>query len=649
MIMETLIIYLAKTSGLMAIFYAAYYTLLRKETFFTANRRFLIAGLITAAVLPLMVYTKIIWVNPAPQLLMSNLNINQLLLKHHYVAPQEQPAFEISWWYVTAGIYGAGILFFSIRFIADLFKVRKMLKGQPIAKEGRFKLIDAPTIPSPFSFFNYIVYNSATLQPGELTSILSHEKVHSSQKHSFDVLLAQLFCIAFWFNPVAWLYKKAISQNLEFIADEGALKSIEDKIAYQKTLLKITVQPDCIAITNHFYQSLIKKRIVMLNKQKSSRKNSWKYAIIIPALAAFMFLFQYKVIAQEKEPAIVTADYIKFVVEITKDTKDSELQEQSKLLKKEYGADVTFSNITRNSKKEITGIKVTIKENGRSAVQESTGSNPITPFTLEVEKDSNGTRTAIANNNGSMHIKPGYPAPPAAPAFIAPDAPASPPAPPAAPVPVNGRAMLLNQNNSNQGGPLFNFGNSDALVVINGVKQSKDQVVMLPGGQKIVRITTLDKKEAKKKYGKEAKKGAIEITTATIGAQSFSFTMPDIDQPAIRFAQGMNEGFRVLASVDFKKEISDAFSSVSSDELSGMSDEEVEAFQENLKQAQAEIQRAGPELQKQFAKQRLSREDVDDAKKEIEEARKEIEQAKKEIIKAQKEIERTKKQAGKKV
>jgi hypothetical protein len=62
-------------------------------------------------------------------------------------------------------------------------------------------------------------------------------------------------------------------QNLEFIADSEALKKYPIK-AYQITLLKITTQDNCVALTNPFYQSLIKKRIVMLNKKFNQTKET---------------------------------------------------------------------------------------------------------------------------------------------------------------------------------------------------------------------------------------------------------------------------------------------------------------------------------------------------------------------------------------
>lgn len=270
-----------------------------------------------------------------------------------------------------------------------------------------FKYIDSEAVQSPFSFFKYIVYNSAVLQPQEVDNIIAHEKVHSGQKHSLDVLVSQIFCIVFWFNPFAWLYKKAISQNLEFIADSVAAKQVIDVKAYQITLLKITMQPERIAITNHFYQSLIKKRIVMLNKQQSKRRNFYKYALIVPALMAFVLLSQVEVVAQEKEqtkkqPSAPPKNVndLKIVMDVTSVATDKELKEDVAIFKQEFDADVTFTNIKRNAKGEITSIKATVKDKDHQAnypVYEisTNGNTPITAFTIDIEQDKKTGKNII--------------------------------------------------------------------------------------------------------------------------------------------------------------------------------------------------------------------------------------------------------------
>ena len=273
-------------------FYLSYHILLRKETFFNSNRWFLLAGLISSVVLPLIVFTKIIWVDPSPTTFdWSKIPVTNTV---------ENEVFEINWYLVFAFVYSIGILAFLMKFAFDFFSLSKVLRGKTIQHQADFKFIDVNENVSPFSYFNSIVYNSSLYSETELENILEHEKVHSSQNHTIDVLISRLFCIVFWFNPLVWLYKNAISQNLEFIADSEASKSISDKKAYQLTLLKITTQENCVAITNHFYQSLIKKRIVMLNKNQSNKRNSWKYAVVLPLLIAFVFLFQIEVVAQEK-------------------------------------------------------------------------------------------------------------------------------------------------------------------------------------------------------------------------------------------------------------------------------------------------------------------------------------------------------------
>jgi hypothetical protein len=180
------------------------------------------------------------------------------------------------------------------------------------------------------------------------------------QKHSFDVLFSRIICAILWINPVVWLYRKAIIQNLEYIADNETFLTINNKYAYQKTLLKVVTSNNQLSINNHFFQSLIKKRIVMLNTNQSHKKNSWKYALLLPVLVAFMLLFQIETVAQSKdEPAekvsyVVTSNYSSIV---TKNTTDQEIKELEKAFSGEKQK-LKISNVKRNSNSEIIAIKL---------------------------------------------------------------------------------------------------------------------------------------------------------------------------------------------------------------------------------------------------------------------------------------------------
>jgi hypothetical protein len=373
--METLYIYLIKSSGLLLLFFLAYHFLLRKETFFTSNRWFLLVGLVSSAFLPLLVFTKIIWVDPSPSTIdWSNIPITRTVDKD-YIKEFLYLAL------ITA--YCLGIIGLLAKFGFEFYSLNSVFKGKVVHKQADFKFIDIKENLAPFSFFNTIVYNSALYSPAELESIIEHEKVHSEQHHTVDVLISRLFCILFWFNPIIWLYKKAILQNLEFIADSEASKKTFDKKAYQITLLKITTQENCVAITNHFYQSLIKKRIVMLNKNQSNKRNSWKYAAVVPGLIAFVLLFQIEVVAQEK----VTEKIIKVSTNEPPSTNDVAQQENDSTKKIRTIIVSTASNkgIDANTEIFIDGKKVSKEDMDRT--------NPATIATMNVSK--NGTKSTI--------------------------------------------------------------------------------------------------------------------------------------------------------------------------------------------------------------------------------------------------------------
>ncbi|MDR7212032.1 M56 family metallopeptidase [Flavobacterium piscis] len=351
--------------------------------------------------MPFLVYTKIIWVDPTPT---PNWNFSS-----GYV-PQAitEDSFQINWDMVSLIIYAIGFSAFMIKFAIDFYSLNLILKGKKIEQQADFKFIDIKENIAPFSYFDYIVYNSSMYTDSELENILEHEKVHSDQNHTMDVLISRLFCVLFWFNPVIWLYKKAILQNLEFIADNEAAKKISDKKAYQYTLLKITTHESCVAITNHFYQSLIKKRIVMLNKNQSKKGNYWKYYAIIPALVGFVLLFQIETIAQEKKIAKEVSEKTSSidVYKIRKNTTDQELKEFTEKLKQNHNVDIVISDVKRNSNNELTAIKVDVeKGTGRDQTIQIEGSNAIKSCGIIVITDNKGSKKInIITNDDQFQI-----------------------------------------------------------------------------------------------------------------------------------------------------------------------------------------------------------------------------------------------------
>ena len=282
--------YLLKASAVVAIFYVSYKLFLQRETFFGQNRWFLLMGLITAFLLPFLVIPIYIEANP--------LDFSNYVFETAPTSKNIEKPFSILNYLPLA--YGLGVLFFSVRFLMQFTSLVLVIFKNKAEKIGGFTYIKTANKLSPFSFFKWIVYNPKQFSSSELEQIITHEKVHAYQLHSFDILLAHLGCVVLWFNPFMWLYNKNLKQNLEFIADNIAATKTTCKKSYQYTLLKTSMPSHHMALSNPFYNSSIKKRIVMLHKSKSKKINQLKYVLVIPVLGLFLMSFNTKKMYIEK-------------------------------------------------------------------------------------------------------------------------------------------------------------------------------------------------------------------------------------------------------------------------------------------------------------------------------------------------------------
>ena len=385
--MENLLIYFRKVNGLIILFYLMYVVFLRKETFFVSNRWYFLTGLVLSLILPLVTFTKTIWIEPAP---ISEVYEESIPLTYSQV---EIPVQEtIDWSLILMSAYIVISILIILKIGMELVSFFKRIQKQNKQKESDYTLVNSNSAENPFSFFSYIVINRDMFTEEELQHILMHESIHVKQKHSFDVLIGKVFCAIFWVNPIIWFYRKAMLQNLEFIADNETFQQIENKYLYQKTLLKVVTHQHDLSITNQFYQSLIKKRIVMLHTNQSHKKNVWKYATILPLLVGFMLLFQIETVAQVKENPqkahAVKVEAIGFSWD--KNATDEELKSDAEQLKSQ-GIDYKFSKIKRNKNGEIIAIKIEFNDGkGNKGVKEIKGDEPIEPIYFSAEEGKIG-------------------------------------------------------------------------------------------------------------------------------------------------------------------------------------------------------------------------------------------------------------------
>ncbi len=286
--------YLIKTSAVIFIFYSSYKLFLQRETFFQTNRWFLLVGILFAAFIPFIVIPIYIEHLPSNIENMASLNTNM---------QDTQMADEITFdvWQLIYYTYGIGVIFFLGKLGIELTSLKFLFNKCEYYRYESFTLVETNEDIPPFSFFNWIVYNPEKYSKEEFSHILNHEKAHAKELHSIDVILTHLACIMLWFNPFVWLYKKEIQQNLEFIADKKAQYFSECERSYQLILLKSSLPKHKFLMTNNFYNSQIKKRIIMLHKSKSNKLNAWKYGLILPVLALFLMSFNTEKIFVEIE------------------------------------------------------------------------------------------------------------------------------------------------------------------------------------------------------------------------------------------------------------------------------------------------------------------------------------------------------------
>lgn len=263
-----------------ALFVAVYDFFLSKETFFTKNRWYLLSTSIISFLLPLFKISTI--QNAVPQ-------EYTILLPEVVLSPQS--IIEKSTWYQSVNyldvLFVIGSIFFFIIFVIKLQRIIKLIFKYGSENKQTYKLVLLPENSKAFSFFNYIFLGKG-IPTEKQEKIIQHELVHSTQKHTFDLLFFEFLRIFMWFNPMVYVYQKRITLVHEYISDDVVSKTTK-KESYINNLLLDIFQVENISFINQFYKhSLIKKRVIMMTKGKSKQVKQLKYLLLIPLLASMV-------------------------------------------------------------------------------------------------------------------------------------------------------------------------------------------------------------------------------------------------------------------------------------------------------------------------------------------------------------------------
>lgn len=293
--------YLMKLSVGLAVVGLFYYWVLRRQTFYNWNRWYLLVYAALAFALPL--------VNLNQTVSRSSLTQAPILryvptLPSLDVAEVPQPAMPaefvesemVSKLPITVGdwlliLLATGMVVMLVRLGVQLIYYHRIKKQAALVSEGEAAVYHVDRNILPFSFGKAIFVNPALHQLHELREIMAHELVHVRQRHTADILFAELLCVLNWYNPAAWLIRHAIRQNLEFIADRAVLADGTDAQEYQYLLLKVAGVPE-FRLANQFNFSSLKERIIMMNRSRSARWYLVRFLYLLPVTVVLLATFR---------------------------------------------------------------------------------------------------------------------------------------------------------------------------------------------------------------------------------------------------------------------------------------------------------------------------------------------------------------------
>lgn len=286
--MSALIHYQAEVAISIAALSLLYLWLWRKDTNFTV-KRFLLLGIpFISIALPLIN----IHISFAQQTQSSPIQYllylpGQLDILTAQTTVTNEPVWNI--WEMAFIIWILGVFIMLIRMLVSYFKIWQIYLKSELSISGEYRIINNPI--QSFSFFNLIMINREQAASGEMEYILTHEKAHSRQWHSCDIVFLEIIKMLHWFNPIIWLITRESKQNMEYLADREVSKKTQNISHYQYAIVQHAANSGYQLLKTQFSKTNLKKRIIMMNQPNIRKVHGWKLAIFLPFSSLLFFSF----------------------------------------------------------------------------------------------------------------------------------------------------------------------------------------------------------------------------------------------------------------------------------------------------------------------------------------------------------------------
>ncbi|HZL10767.1 MAG TPA: M56 family metallopeptidase [Prolixibacteraceae bacterium] len=299
--MNDFLLYILKSTLSISLLYLGFRFLLRKETFFVFNRLLLLTAVACSTVIPLL-YMPQMMHQSVPVQLMPEFSGSEIVPK---VAPMPEDAgtiaastpvlkpdrqFVIPTAQLLQFAYLAGLFVSFLILLHSIFSVLRLFSKARLVRNDGIRLFMTEEDLPAFSFGRNILISRHDFETNS-KAILSHEQAHIRAGHFFDLILMEAFKIVHWFNPLVYWLIRDMKAIHEYQADDHTLNKGIDATQYQILIIQKCVGHQKFALANSFNHCQIKKRITMMNKQKTSKVWRWKAAAFLPLLALLLMAF----------------------------------------------------------------------------------------------------------------------------------------------------------------------------------------------------------------------------------------------------------------------------------------------------------------------------------------------------------------------
>jgi len=298
--MPDLATYLLRSGASLALFYALYWLVLRRETCFALNRGFLLGGAALSLALPLLRVP-----SPFFETVVYATAISPGTGAPAVGVAARGPGTSVQG--ILFGIYLAVAGALLILFFARIARLGWLAVRCGCVRHRGLRVVLCGCPGESFSFFNFVFLNRSKIPEEDMDRVLAHELAHVRQLHSFDVVFTELLAALQWFNPLVWPYKRSLRETHEYLADRAVIAQGCGLARYQLLIVEQHVGGRLLELASSFRTSQIKRRIVMLSKQETKGLARWKPLLILPLALVLVLAFAESRTVVMESPAVFAA------------------------------------------------------------------------------------------------------------------------------------------------------------------------------------------------------------------------------------------------------------------------------------------------------------------------------------------------------